>query len=117
MTYFNAKQVISKESRCLTIVTYDYQLDLQAFTEEERDYWYDHFSRFANQNISNPFNFQHMEHVGSDFTWDNKPVEDTFELIELIGKGAYGSVFRGFHKISKRLDNLYCYQSIEARLY
>jgi len=45
--------------------------------------------------ISPPVNVRHHVHVNKDWDWHEKDDEHAFTLVERIGEGSFGSVYKG----------------------
>lgn len=94
-----AEEII--QDRTFSIVLEYGQLDLEAESQRDREEWIFALKWLQNWNrdrIGRPFNFRHLSHVNSEYKWKGGTLEDSFELLDLMGKGAYGKVYRAKHK-------------------
>eukprot|EP00808_Paulinella_micropora_P018810 g31859.t1 len=48
--------------------------------------------------ISRPFNFQHKIKVDQSMRWESSNMESNFELVQKLGEGSFGAVWRAKHR-------------------
>jgi hypothetical protein len=93
----------AREECSFSILAGSWALHLEAETEKIRNQWVNDLlwaREFVSGSlVSSPYNLEHVEHVGVDWTWGGgRPLDLVFELLEQVGKGAYGSVYKVKHK-------------------
>lgn len=81
-------------------------LELVASSQEERDAWTEALRWLISKvsaPISEPYNVQHHLSVDEGFSWTSpggEQLEDSFELLDLLGYGTFGRVYRARHRHS-----------------
>ena len=48
--------------------------------------------------ISRPYNVEHNTHLDLNFEWQGDDVENQFVLLDKLGEGSYGAVYKAVHK-------------------
>eukprot|EP01094_Clydonella_sp_ATCC50884_P025679 TRINITY_DN6856_c0_g1_i1.p1 TRINITY_DN6856_c0_g1~~TRINITY_DN6856_c0_g1_i1.p1 ORF type:complete len:867 (-),score=191.24 TRINITY_DN6856_c0_g1_i1:66-2666(-) len=49
-------------------------------------------------NFSSPSGFKQVVHVDTDYNWSSVDPMEQFDLVDLLGEGAYGAVYKAKHK-------------------
>eukprot|EP01117_Protostelium_nocturnum_P008819 TRINITY_DN3161_c0_g1_i1.p1 TRINITY_DN3161_c0_g1~~TRINITY_DN3161_c0_g1_i1.p1 ORF type:complete len:870 (-),score=446.13 TRINITY_DN3161_c0_g1_i1:272-2881(-) len=53
--------------------------------------------------VSNPMEVVRKLHVDSDFNWTGEGVIDSFDLLDIVGEGSFGSVWKARYKPSNKI--------------
>jgi serine/threonine protein kinase len=84
-------------------VTPNRKLVFQATSEKQRDEWVGALSWLMAQSsvVGAPSNVVHVTHVDRNFQWTGKNLQETFKLVEKLGEGSFGVVYRAVHNEAK----------------
>eukprot|EP00475_Leptophrys_vorax_P044898 TRINITY_DN9159_c0_g1_i2.p1 TRINITY_DN9159_c0_g1~~TRINITY_DN9159_c0_g1_i2.p1 ORF type:complete len:540 (+),score=74.19 TRINITY_DN9159_c0_g1_i2:329-1948(+) len=89
--------------RAFCVVTPNRKLVFQATSEKQRDEWVSALNWLVSQNssVGAPSNVVHVTHVDRNFQWTGKNLQETFKLVEKLGEGSFGVVYRAIHNEAK----------------